>query len=115
MTVESLTLKGGLEKTTNPLAVSKINSVDIVDVNSKALRIDGDTAAKRTLKDATFDHIVATAHDDGVTLGGTFHEVDLSVDALARKVSTTLEIDVDHKYKGAISTTGDIKTLAGRD
>ena len=111
--LKSATLTGGLSKSSAPTAVSKINSVDIVDISKKALRIDGkDDNAKKdktTLKDVKFDKVVATAATEGVLLGGTFHGVDLSKDALTRKRTTTLDIDVDHTFSGIIKATKDVE------
>ena len=106
--LKSATLTGGLEKSNLPSAVNKINSVDVVDINSRALRIDQGTSA---LRDVTFDTIVANADADGVVLGGKFHGVDLSADAVTRTRTSTLEIDVAHTFSGSITTSGEVSKV----
>ena len=109
--MKSATLTGGLEKSNLPLAVNKINSVDIVDINSRALRTDRGTSA---LRDVTFDTVVANADADGIVLGGKFHGVDLSADAVTRTRTSTLEIDVAHTFSGSITTSGEVSKVISR-
>ena len=94
-------------------AVSSINGVDIVDVDSRALRISGDglTSGQTILGDVSMG-VMEITDAGGLLVGGKFLGVDLSDDAVTKSKSSVLEITNGHTYSGGIQVTGDV-SLSG--
>ena len=70
------------------------------------------TPLNSTLTSCEFDEF-GVSHKNGISVGGKFLDVDLSVQAVTQTVGEELVMDVDHDFTGSISTSKDIKLLVG--
>ena len=107
-----VTIKKGLLKSGVMDAVSTINGADICHLDEHALRISGVSSVPTNLASVEFDEFGVT-HDAGISVGGTFLDVDLSEQAVTQTVGQMLVMDVDHYFTGSISTTEDVENLFG--
>ena len=86
-----------------------INGVDIVHLNTSALRISGsDVSTSQTYLSAVEFDTLEVTDASGISVGESFLGVDLSEEAVTKTVDSVLVIDVDHDFTGSITTTANV-------
>ena len=108
----SLTISAGLVKA-NTEAETKINQVDIVDLDNRALRISGVSLPpeRTSLGDVHFG-IFETTPGVGVLLDGAFLGVDISREAVTKTNNSTLVITATHEFSGGLEVAAEV-TVSG--